>query len=268
MRQTLVKAVLGIVILLVGIYLGKYNPSIFSISSVPTPTSTGMNPVSNTPSVTGPQGVTGMTLVNVTRVIDGDTIDVTPDGEIPERSQRVRYIGIDTPETVKPNTPTQCFGKEASAKNKELILGKKVKLEKDVSETDKYGRLLRYVWVGDIFVNDYLVRNGYAQASTYPPDVRYQNQFAAAQKEAQENQKGLWAPNACTTPTPSASVQSALDPRESCNIKGNVSSSGEKIYHMPWQQYYDKTQIDENAGERWFCTEEEAISSGWRKSKV
>ncbi|OGY09231.1 MAG: hypothetical protein A2782_01785 [Candidatus Blackburnbacteria bacterium RIFCSPHIGHO2_01_FULL_43_15b] len=261
MHQTLAKAVFGIVILLFGIYLGKYNPRIFPTFSVPTSTSTGLNPVSNTPSVTALQGVTRMTLVTVTRVIDGDTIEI-------EGGFRVRYIGIDTPETVKLNTPEQCFGEEASDKNKELVGGKKVTLEKDVSETDKYGRLLRYVWVGDMFVNDYLVRNGYAHVSTYPPDVKYQSQFATAQKEAQEENRGLWAPNACTTPTPSASVQPALDPRESCNIKGNINSSGEKIYHMPGQQHYDRTQIDESAGERWFCAEEEATSSGWRKSKV
>ena len=199
--------------------------------------------------------------VLVTRVIDGDTIEI-------EGGQKVRYIGIDTPETVDPRKPVQCFGVEASNKNKELVSGKRVRLEKDVSETDKYGRLLRYIYICDTFVNLELVKQGFAYSSTYPPDVKYQSQFATAQKEAQEENRGLWAPNACTTPTPSASVQPALDPRESCNIKGNINSSGEKIYHMPGQQHYDRTQIDESAGERWFCAEEEATSSGWRKSKV
>ena len=122
----------------------------------------------------------------VTRVIDGDTIEI-------EGGKKVRYLGIDTPETVDPRKPVQCFGIEASNANKKLVLGKRVKLEKDISETDKYGRLLRYVYVDDIFVNDYLVRNGYAYAVTFPPDVKYQQQFLEAQKEARENKRGLWS---------------------------------------------------------------------------
>jgi len=121
----------------------------------------------------------------VTKVIDGDTVAIE-DGEV------IRYIGIDTPETVHPSKPVECFGKEASNKNKELVEGKRVKLEKDVSETDRYGRLLRYVWVGDIFVNDYLVRQGYAYVYTYPPNVKYSEQFVQAQQEARENNRGLW----------------------------------------------------------------------------
>lgn len=121
----------------------------------------------------------------VTKVIDGDTIAI-------KGGQVIRYIGIDTPETVHPSKPIECFSAEASNKNKELIEGKRVKLEKDVSETDKYGRLLRYVWIGDIFVNDYLVRQGYAYAFTYPPDVKYSDQFIEAQREAKENNRGLW----------------------------------------------------------------------------
>jgi len=130
-----------------------------------------------------------MVEARVTRVIDGDTIEVDIDSSI----YRVRYIGIDTPETVHPSQPIECFGKEASDKNSELVAGQTVRLEKDISETDKYGRLLRYVWVDDIFVNDYLVRQGYAYATTYPPDVKYAEQFAGAQTEAEENNRGLWA---------------------------------------------------------------------------
>lgn len=124
-------------------------------------------------------------LEKVTRVIDGDTIEIT--GGI-----KVRYIGINTPETVAPRKAVECFGKAASDKNKELVLGKEVRLEKDVSETDKYGRLLRYVYVGDIFVNDTLVKDGYARSSTYPPDVKYQDMFLQSEKYARENNLGLW----------------------------------------------------------------------------
>lgn len=121
----------------------------------------------------------------VTRVIDGDTIEI-------EGGQRIRYIGIDTPETVDPSSPTQCYGIEASNKNTELVENKYVRLEKDVSETDRYGRLLRYVWVGDVFVNESLVREGYAYSSSYPPDIKYQELFRSAESEARENGRGLW----------------------------------------------------------------------------
>lgn len=121
----------------------------------------------------------------VVRIIDGDTIEL-------ENGERVRYIGIDTPEI-----PNDCYAKEASEKNKELVLNKNVRLVKDVSETDRYHRLLRYVYVTDevteeIFVDDYLVREGYANAATFPPDVKFQGQFKEAEKEARESKKGLW----------------------------------------------------------------------------
>ncbi len=124
----------------------------------------------------------------VKRVVDGDTIELG-DG------RTLRYIGIDTPETVKPNTPVQCFGKEASKKNKELVEGKYVTLEKDVNETDKYGRLLRYVYLDGVFINEQLVKEGYAHAASFPPDVSKQEQLKEAEKFARENNLGLW--NSC-----------------------------------------------------------------------
>ncbi len=130
----------------------------------------------------------------VARVVDGDTIKL-------ETGEVARYIGIDAPETVHPSKPVQCYGKEASDKNRELVEGKEVKLEKDVSETDKYGRLLRYIWLGDILVNEYLVREGYAQSSTYPPDVKYQDRFIEAQRQAREEKKGLWGEVCDPSPT-------------------------------------------------------------------
>lgn len=142
-----------------------------------------------------PQVVLEGEIVKVTHVVDGDTIKL-------ENGKVVRYIGIDTPETVDPRKPVQCFGKEASDKNRELVEGKKVRLVKDISETDKYKRILRYVYIGDVFVNDYLVRNGYAHASSYSPDVKHQDQFRVAEQEARENKKGLWANGACETEAP------------------------------------------------------------------
>jgi len=131
--------------------------------------------------------------VKVLRVVDGDTIEI-------EGNMKLRYIGIDTPETKHPTKGVQCFGKEASDKNKELVEGKMIRVEKDVSETDRYGRLLRYIWLVDdnatasagLFVNDFLVREGYAHASTFPPDVAYSKQFVEAQQEARDNNRGLW----------------------------------------------------------------------------
>jgi len=128
------------------------------------------------------------TAVTVTRVVDGDTVEVSFAGT----TYTVRYIGIDAPETVAPNRPIEPYGREASSRNTELVLGKAVRLEKDVSETDKYGRLLRYVYVGDLFVNAELVRGGYAQAISYPPDIKYQSLFLQLQNEARMAGRGLW----------------------------------------------------------------------------
>ena len=111
----------------------------------------------------------------VVAVTDGDTVRVLLQG----KEYPVRYIGIDTPEMGQPNAAA------ARDQNAALVNGKSVRLEKDVSETDRYSRLLRYVWVGDIMVNAELVRQGYAQAATFPPDVKYQKKFSALQKEAQ-----------------------------------------------------------------------------------
>lgn len=124
----------------------------------------------------------------VTRVIDGDTIEVRTDAGV----MRVRYIGVDTPETVHPSKPVECFGKEASNKNKELVEGKWVRLEKDISNTDSYGRWLRYVYVDDEFVNLTLVAEGYANVVTYPPDVKYIESFWIAERTAREARRGLW----------------------------------------------------------------------------
>lgn len=126
-----------------------------------------------------PQGVF------VTRVIDGDTIAL-------EGGAIVRYIGIDTPETSHPSKGVQCFGEEAKRKNTELVEGKTVRLERDVSEVDKYDRLLRYVYVGDVFVNDVLVREGFAYSYSYPPDVLYQDRFRQSERQARANKRGLW----------------------------------------------------------------------------
>lgn len=129
--------------------------------------------------------------LRVERVIDGDTIEL-------EDGRKVRYIGINTPESVDPRRSPQCFGKEASAFNRELVEGKNVRLEKDVSETDKYGRLLRFVYLEDgTFVNERLVSEGYAAASPYAPDISKKDFFKAAEVEARQAGRGLWSPTTC-----------------------------------------------------------------------
>ena len=136
---------------------------------------------------------------HVVRVVDGDTIVI----DRGRGDERVRYIGIDTPEAVKPNTPVEFMAKEASAANEALVAGRDVVLERDVSDTDQFDRLLRYVWLregdGWVFVNLELVRRGYAQVATYPPDVRWTDTFLAAQREARKAGIGLWGP---VTPAP------------------------------------------------------------------
>lgn len=127
--------------------------------------------------------------VSVLRVVDGDTIEVRLGG----KEQRVRYIGINTPESVDPRRPVERFGKEASVRNRELVQGKTVRLERDVSETDRHGRLLRYVWVDGALVNETLVREGFARAVSYPPDVKYQERLRAAEREARAANRGQWA---------------------------------------------------------------------------
>jgi micrococcal nuclease len=123
------------------------------------------------------------------RVVDGDTIVV----QIGMDEFKVRYIGIDTPETVDPRRPVGYFGKQASQKNTELVLARTVRLERDVSDVDKYDRLLRYVYVGEVMINAELVRLGYAKASTYPPDVKYSMLFTQLEREARNAKVGLWA---------------------------------------------------------------------------
>lgn len=200
-------------------------------------------------------------------VVDGDTIDV----QIGGTRTRVRYIGINTPETVHPTRGTECFGAEASARNRALVAGQFIRLEKDVSETDRYGRLLRYVYVDDVLVNEVLVAEGYANVSTYPPDVRYTERFRAAEAAARAAGKGLWGAGCTVYQSPSSEEGGAVvvpSDANACTIKGNIAQeSGERIYHVPGCEYYTRTVISEEKGERWFCSEAEAVAAGWRKAK-
>jgi micrococcal nuclease len=143
----------------------------------------------------------------VTRVVDGDTVEVRITGRVAGpgagraqvgRIYDVRLIGIDTPESVKPNTPVECFAKEASAATAALVEGQPVRLVKDVEEADGYDRLLRYVYFGDEMVGARLVVNGYAFAYTYPPNVRHAELHVTLQRDARRNDRGLWSADTCS----------------------------------------------------------------------
>lgn len=210
----------------------------------------------------------GFVPATVSRVVDGDTVEVTlSDGT----KEKVRLIGMDTPETVHPTKPVQSYGPEASDYTKAQLTGKEVVLEYDVEERDKYGRLLAYVYLpsGTMF-NATLVDEGYAQLATFPPNVRYVGLFRTLQTEARTAAVGLWGLDAAPaepdmdTPPPVAGASFPPDASGNCNgmIKGNHSSSGEWIYHAPGGQFYAATKAEEC-----FTTPEAAQAAGYRASK-
>jgi len=126
----------------------------------------------------------------VKRIIDGDTF-VIHDGS--KKGLKIRLIGVNTPETVHPRKPVEFYGKEATQFMKQLIGDKEVKLEYDVERKDRYGRTLAYVYLKDgTFINAKLVEEGYAQAMTVPPNVKHADLFVKLQRQARENNKGLW----------------------------------------------------------------------------
>ncbi|MBI1963825.1 MAG: thermonuclease family protein [Candidatus Rokubacteria bacterium] len=129
----------------------------------------------------GPEGT-------VVRVVDGDTIHV----KVGERVEKVRYIGVNTPEVHHPTKGEEPGGREAACVNRDLVAGRPVRLELDAQTHDRYGRLLAYVWVDGAMINAELVRLGYAQVMTIPPNVRHQALFLRLQREAREAERGLW----------------------------------------------------------------------------
>lgn len=206
----------------------------------------------------------------VTYIVDGDSIFVEIDGQ----EKEVRYIGIDAPEM----DPIEPGAEAAAQKNAELVEGKTITLVRDVSEVDRYDRLLRYVLVGDVFVNYELVHGGYAQAKRYWPDVACNETLQSAQGTTRSNpvlilptesQPTVPAATPELQPTqdiPSGCPNGCTTEQSGCSIKGNISMEGEKIYHLPGMNFYDKTKISPEYGERWFCSEDEAVANGWRKA--
>ena len=195
-----IKIVLLVLFLIIGF---KYTPQSITKSKV-------ITVLSPTVAITSPTPLNTLTpsnkptpnqiLYQVTSVVDGDTIKVNINGKV----ETIRLIGIDTPEVVDPRKPVQCFGKEASSKAKEVLTGKKVKLESDLTQgdKDKYNRLLRYVFLEDgASFNKMMILEGYAHEYTYDLPYKYQKEYKEAEVIARENKKGLWADNVCVTPT-------------------------------------------------------------------
>lgn len=188
----------------------------------PKPSSTPPKVVSN-PTPASSQ----YTYYKVTEVVDGDTIKISMNGSI----ETLRLIGIDTPETVDPRKPVQCFGKEASNKAKELLSGKKVRIETDPTqgERDKYDRLLAYVYREDgLFYNKVIIEDGYAHEYTYNKPYKYQTQFKLAQQSAQAGQKGLWSPTTCNGDTTTAATTTT--PASSGNYYTSSYSTSKYYY--------------------------------------
>ncbi|MDR0137021.1 thermonuclease family protein [Metabacillus idriensis] len=201
----------------------------------------------------------------VVRVIDGDTVKVLVEG----KEETLRLLLVDTPETVHPNKPVQPFGPEASSFAKSALAGKEVELELDVGERDKYGRLLVYLHVDGKMFNKLLIEKGLARVGyVYAPNTKHVDEFYELQKAARKKEIGIWSIENYATEDEgfNGGEEKAEAPKEepagACTIKGNISSSGDKIYHMPEGQYYDVTKEEEM-----FCSEEEAAGAGYRASK-
>ena len=234
-------------------------------------------PVDNTQSTMPVNAVAA----KVIRVVDGDTIHVS----LNNKDITIRMIGIDTPETVDPRKPVQCFGKEASNHAHQLLDGTIVYLEQDISQGDydKYNRLLSYIWMPDgRLFNQVMITEGYAFEYTYHLPYKYQSQFKDAQRNAQSLQLGLWAPATCngvhgvvnstaatattvaisstSTSSGNANTAGASAPCLVGQIKGNHRSL---IYHLPDGAFYAKTTVDVVC----FDSEAAAIAAGYRRSK-
>lgn len=193
---------------------------------------------------------------SVGRVIDGDTFD-TADGA------RVRLIGVNTPEI----RPVEHYGEEASAFTKKQLAGKRVLMFADAGDKDRYGRMLRYVFVEgqDVMFNELLLQEGYANTMTIAPNVAFADYFVAVERAAREQERGLWMEAANGAAEGKSSGAEEVPTSSACkqaDIKGNINAKGDKIYHKPGGASYEQTIAEEM-----FCTEKEAEEAGFRAAK-
>lgn len=230
-----------------------------------------------------PQQHVQATVINV---IAGDLIELDLRGE----RVRVRYLGIAIPKST--GSSTSPFGEQALNFNKFLVLGQMVELEFDSINKDVDGTLLRYVYVDGEMANLALITNGYASVSSFPSDFKYRLKFLLAEENAKKSERGMWTGESegrfetsppsiipttsresggGTLPLPPSGV--GLGTCDFSNtsdavIKGNVdSNTDEKVYHIPGSLFYSTTLVEPERGDRWFCTESEALSQGWKRSK-
>lgn len=191
-------------------------------------------------------------------VLDGDTLEIA--------AQRIRLFGIDAPETgqrcnLRTDKTWPC-GADASKALRSMVQGNELRCEGE--RRDDYGRLLARCYVGPLFVNEEMVRSGMAWAF-----VKYSRDFVAIEDQAKKSGAGIWkaaTPTAWEYRASRWKVAEVTAPN-GCPIKGNVTSKGERIYHPPWSPWYDKINMkDTSKGKRWFCSEEEAITAGWRSA--
>jgi len=195
----------------------------------------------------------------VLEVIDGDTFKIDND-------QRVRILGINSPER------GECYYNEAKEELKKLIEGKIVKLEKDIENVDKYGRLLRYVILekegeNNLLINDYLVREGFAFDYHKSPNNKYHDLLVTARESAKKENKGLWQNCNYREAEENLRSQDEKPNNPDCVIKGNISEKGYgKTYLIPGCDNYNNVKIDTSRGEEFFCTETEAEKAGFRKA--
>jgi len=185
-------------------------------------------------------GCAAPAIPQVTRVIDGDTIEVDIAGTI----YKVRYIGIDTPELDDKRPEFCALAQEATRYNRQLVERGTIRLEKDVSETDRYGRLLRYIYEGDTFANAELVRQGLAWAKAYPPDTKYQDYLEEMEAEAKQAGRGIWAltlPPTSTPPTPAPTPP----PTEVQNIQITYIFYDGQVPRVESDEYVEITNLGE-----------------------
>ena len=179
---------------------------------------------------------------SVVKLIDGDTVNIGIVGEI----ITLRLIGLDTPETVHPSKPVECFGREASNKAKAVLAGKQVRIEMDPSQGTygKYGRTLAYIYLKDgTHFNKYMIEEGYGYEYTYDLPYKYQAEFKKAQQEAQANKRGLWAPNVCDgeieKPESTDTTQEQIIDTGDYICSYNAYNCGDFSTHLEAQTAYD-----------------------------
>jgi endonuclease YncB( thermonuclease family) len=198
-------------------------------------------------------------------VIDGDTIDI--------RNERIRLHGIDAPESAQwcldgAGQGYRC-GQQAAFALADRIGAQNIRC--DLLDRDRYGRHIGRCFLGEADLNAWMVRQG--QAVAYR---RFSTEYVAVEEAARRDEIGLWQGDfdlpwdwrrGDRRILQGGTVADTAASDAGCAIKGNISRSGERIYHVPGQQHYERTRVDESSGERWFCSEEEAQAAGWRRAK-